>query len=65
MAKKIVAKKLSSASQKKQAKINRVDAKDVAINRSFSENAVKMMKKRYLYTRKDGSQETPAEMFHP
>lgn len=37
---------------------------DSAINKSFSENALKMMKKRYLYTRKDGSQETPAEMFH-
>ncbi|MBI4094654.1 MAG: adenosylcobalamin-dependent ribonucleoside-diphosphate reductase [Candidatus Liptonbacteria bacterium] len=33
------------------------------INASFSENALKMMRKRYLVTRDDGSQETPAEMF--
>src|SRR3989338_10099094 len=64
MAKKIIAKKLPSASQTKTVKITKVDAKNIAINKSFSENAVKMMKKRYLYTRKDGSQETPAEMFH-
>ena len=41
-------------------KINR----DQQVNQSISENALKMMKKRYLYTRKDGTQETPAEMFH-
>ncbi|HTY39551.1 MAG TPA: adenosylcobalamin-dependent ribonucleoside-diphosphate reductase, partial [Candidatus Paceibacterota bacterium] len=34
------------------------------INRSFSENALKMMKKRYLQKKEDGEQETPAEMFH-
>ena len=34
------------------------------INNSFSENALKMMKKRYLQQKEDGSQETPAEMFH-
>lgn len=33
------------------------------INSSFSENALKMMKKRYLVKREDGTQETPAEMF--
>ncbi|MEK7094407.1 MAG: ribonucleotide reductase N-terminal alpha domain-containing protein, partial [Patescibacteria group bacterium] len=33
------------------------------VNDSFSENAVRMMKKRYLLKRSDGSQETPAEMF--
>lgn len=44
--------------------VNVANKIDSAINKSFSENALKMMKKRYLYTRKDGSQETPAEMFH-
>jgi ribonucleoside-diphosphate reductase alpha chain len=34
------------------------------INNSFSENALKMMKKRYLQQKEDGSQETPTEMFH-
>ena len=33
------------------------------INESFSENALKMMKKRYLVKKSDGTQETPAEMF--
>ncbi len=34
------------------------------VNASFSENALKMMKKRYLLTDDSGRQETPAEMFH-
>ena len=34
------------------------------VNDSFSENALRMMKKRYLTRREDGSQETPAEMIH-
>ena len=34
------------------------------VNRSFSENALRMMKKRYLVKRDDGTQETPAEMIH-
>jgi ribonucleoside-diphosphate reductase alpha chain len=34
------------------------------VNQSFSENALKMMKKRYLVKRDDGTQETPAEMIH-
>ncbi|MBI4094375.1 MAG: ribonucleotide-diphosphate reductase subunit alpha, partial [Candidatus Liptonbacteria bacterium] len=33
------------------------------INANFSENALKMMRKRYLAKRGDGSQESPAEMF--
>ncbi|MEK7076638.1 MAG: ribonucleotide reductase N-terminal alpha domain-containing protein, partial [Patescibacteria group bacterium] len=33
------------------------------INESFSENALKMMRKRYLVKREDGTQEMPAEMF--
>lgn len=38
--------------------------RDKQINNSFSENALKMMKKRYLAKRPDGTQETPAELFH-
>lgn len=34
------------------------------VNNSFSENALRMMKKRYLTKREDGTQETPAEMLH-
>jgi ribonucleoside-diphosphate reductase alpha chain len=34
------------------------------INNSFSENALKVMKKRYLQLKPDGTQETPAEMFY-
>lgn len=34
------------------------------INNSFSENALKVMKKRYLQIKDDGEQETPVEMFH-
>ena len=34
-----------------------------AINARFSENALKMMKKRYLVEQDDGTQETPADMF--
>ena len=33
------------------------------INARFTENAVRMMKKRYLIVRDDGTQETPADMF--
>lgn len=35
---------------------------DEKINASFSENALKMMRKRFLLLRDDGSQEVPAEM---
>ncbi len=34
------------------------------VNASFSENALRMMKKRYLVTDGTGKQETPADMFH-
>lgn len=37
---------------------------DTEINASFSENALKMMRKRFLLRRDDGSQETPAGMMH-
>ena len=53
-----------NAPKRAKVKVAHGDAKDVAINKTFGENAMKMMRKRYLYTRKDGSQETPAEMFH-
>ena len=39
------------------------EALDRAVNTSFSENALKMMKKRYLQMKPDGKQETPAELF--
>lgn len=39
---------------------NRSDQK---INGSFSENALKMMRKRYLLTKDNGAYETPVEMF--
>lgn len=34
------------------------------VDRSFSENAWRVMKKRYLVVREDGSQETPSDMLH-
>ncbi|MEK7546935.1 MAG: adenosylcobalamin-dependent ribonucleoside-diphosphate reductase [Patescibacteria group bacterium] len=34
------------------------------VNSSFSENALRMMKKRYLVADESGKQETPADMFH-
>ncbi len=38
--------------------------KDITeVNSRFSENALNMIKKRYLVTREDGTQESPAEMF--
>ncbi len=39
--------------------------RDEVINESFSDNALKMMRKRYLVTDENtGKQETPADMFH-
>ncbi len=34
------------------------------VNASFTENALRIMKKRYLVNRENGTQETPAEMIH-
>ncbi|MDP3993876.1 MAG: adenosylcobalamin-dependent ribonucleoside-diphosphate reductase [Candidatus Doudnabacteria bacterium] len=34
------------------------------VNESFSENALRVMKKRYLVKKEDGRQETPSEMIH-
>ncbi|KKU94298.1 MAG: Ribonucleoside-diphosphate reductase [Candidatus Jorgensenbacteria bacterium GW2011_GWA1_48_13] len=36
---------------------------DETVNSSFSENALKMMRKRYLFTDESGKQEVPADMF--
>lgn len=43
---------------------NSTSAVDQKINSSFSENSLKMLKKRYLQVKENGAQETPAEMFH-
>ncbi len=61
MKKRIVAKAV--AATKKVATISSKE-RDRQVNASFSENALKMMKKRYLAKREDGTQETPAELFH-
>lgn len=37
---------------------------DKEVNKLFSENALKMLRKRYLLKRADGPQEAPADMFH-
>ncbi|MEK7464406.1 MAG: adenosylcobalamin-dependent ribonucleoside-diphosphate reductase [Patescibacteria group bacterium] len=39
-------------------------SEDRKVNESFSENALKMMKKRYLFTNDKGNEESPAQMFH-
>ncbi len=54
---------MSKKTTAKQATALSVKAIDKKINDSFSENALRMMKKRYLAKRSDGTQETPAEMF--
>ncbi len=61
MKKKAVAKRVFVA---KKSAVNSQKEFDKKINQSFSENALKMMKKRYLAKREDGTQETPAELFH-
>jgi ribonucleoside-diphosphate reductase alpha chain len=53
-------KKVASSSKTSMAHI---DINDRAVNESFSENALKMMRKRYLQMKPDGKQETPAELF--
>ncbi len=37
---------------------------DEVVNNSFSENALRIMRKRYFRTKPDGAQETPAGMLH-
>ena len=61
MKKRVVAKAVTAI--KKTAVLSPA-ARDKQVNASFSENALKMMKKRYLAKREDGTQETPAELFH-
>ncbi len=56
MAKAVVATKKSPALSPKE--------RDKQVNASFSDNALRMMKKRYLAKRDDGTQETPADLFH-
>ncbi|PIT92459.1 MAG: ribonucleoside-diphosphate reductase, adenosylcobalamin-dependent [Candidatus Harrisonbacteria bacterium CG10_big_fil_rev_8_21_14_0_10_42_17] len=66
VAKKVVRKaKVKTATRTKKPtkqKRDKLFFSDKAINELYSENALKMMKKRYLNTWKDGNQETPAEM---
>jgi ribonucleoside-diphosphate reductase alpha chain len=61
MKKRIVAKAVVAT--KKTAVVSQKE-RDRQVNASFSENALKMMKKRYLAKREDGTQETPADLFH-
>ena len=53
-----------AASVSKKTVVVSQKVRDQQINASFSENALKMMKKRYLNKRADGTQETPADLFH-
>ena len=41
-----------------------IKKRDEQVNKTFSENSLKMMRKRYLATDDMGRQETPADMFH-
>lgn len=61
MKKRVVAKAVTAT---KKTAVLSAAARDKQVNASFSENALKMMKKRYLAKRADGTQETPAELFH-
>jgi ribonucleoside-diphosphate reductase alpha chain len=61
MSQRTVAKAVKST--KKVATLSQA-AFDKKVNASFSDNALKMMKKRYLAKRDDGTQETPAELYH-
>src|SRR3989338_8121940 len=49
---------------KKSMKKVAVKKSDELVNKTFSENSLKMMRKRYLATDEKGKQETPADMFH-
>jgi len=50
--------------EKKKTLRGEVKLSDARVNVSFSENALKMMRKRYLFTDEKGNQETSAQMFH-
>ncbi|HXF44425.1 MAG TPA: adenosylcobalamin-dependent ribonucleoside-diphosphate reductase [Candidatus Paceibacterota bacterium] len=49
--------------KRKNVAAGKVELTDEAVNSSFSENALKMMRKRYLFTDESGKQEKPADMF--
>src|SRR3989344_5574249 len=52
--------------KKKNRKIEAVKKNELADNMvksAFSENALRMLKKRYLWKHEDGTQKTPADMF--
>jgi len=63
---KVAIAKKATAPQKKTSAFTKAELKklDTRVNNSFSENAERMMKKRYLAKRANGTQETPAELFH-
>ena len=56
-----MAKKAKTARAKIAKKVSGLTDKE--INASFSENALKMMRKRYLVQKENGTQEAPADMF--
>lgn len=53
-----------SASQKKSKACATIRSEFQKVNASYSENALKMMRKRYLQSDDKGNQESPAEMLH-
>lgn len=63
---KVAKAKKAKVPQKKSSAFTKAELKklDTRVNNSFSENAERMMKKRYLAKRANGTQETPAELFH-
>ncbi len=46
------------------ARLKTKNSFDSQVNASFSENSLRMLKKRYLAKLENGKQETPADMFH-
>ena len=60
--KKILSKANRSLKEKTTIVKNTVSQLDKEVNSSFSENSLKMLQKRYLARRADGTQETPADM---
>lgn len=53
-----------SVSQKKYKVCDKIRSEFEKVNASYSENALKMMRKRYLQTDDKGNQESPGEMLH-
>ncbi len=56
-------KQLRVSDAKKVVRAHKALLSDREVVGSFSENSLKMLKKRYLWKHDDGSQETPADMF--